>query len=115
VTYGQCLKVSLSQVEQVSPNTRRTRVVTAIKAPRHLRLFPALKPTDPRSMFIAIVGPRFSGKSAIENYLVSNEGFISLRTNPGYSENGCAESELEVCCRFWPLARPYLTAQAIGR
>jgi len=30
-------------------------------------------------MFIAIVGTRFSGKTSIENYLVSLKGFISVR------------------------------------
>lgn len=39
-------------------------------------------------MLVAIVGPRFSGKSAIESYLASNKGFVSIRLNAGQSENG---------------------------
>ncbi|KXN88787.1 Deoxycytidylate deaminase [Leucoagaricus sp. SymC.cos] len=46
-------------------------------------------------MLIAVVGPRYSGKSAIENYLVSNKGFVSLRLNNGPSENGSTETDFE--------------------
>ena len=30
-------------------------------------------------MFIAIIGTRFSGKSSLEEYLVSDKGFTSVR------------------------------------
>lgn len=36
-------------------------------------------------MFIAIIGTRFSGKSSIENYLVTTKGFKSVRI---VSDNG---------------------------
>jgi hypothetical protein len=30
-------------------------------------------------MFVAIIGTRFSGKTSVENYLISLKGFISVR------------------------------------
>ena len=45
-------------------------------------------------MFIAIVGTRFSGKSSIENYLVTAKGFKAVRlvqSNPEYDTNAFEE------------------------
>ncbi|XP_006454093.1 hypothetical protein AGABI2DRAFT_113851 [Agaricus bisporus var. bisporus H97] len=39
-------------------------------------------------MLISIVGPRYSGKSTIESYLVANKAFASLRLTSGSSSTG---------------------------
>ncbi|KAH9486498.1 Deoxycytidylate deaminase [Psilocybe cubensis] len=47
-------------------------------------------------MFIAIVGTRFSGKSSIENYLVSSHGFTLVRIIQSDSNVGGTEEKFEV-------------------
>ena len=49
-------------------------------------------------MFVAIVGTRYSGKSTIENYLVSSKGFTSIRLVPGPEASPADEiSEVGKC------------------
>jgi len=47
-------------------------------------------------MFIAIVGTRFSGKTSIENYLVSLKGFTSVRIIQSDSDIHGLEEQFEV-------------------
>ncbi|KAF8973514.1 cytidine deaminase-like protein [Flammula alnicola] len=47
-------------------------------------------------MFVAIVGTRFSGKSSIENYLISSKGFTSVRIIQSDSDLGGFEEKFEV-------------------
>lgn len=47
-------------------------------------------------MFIAIIGTRFSGKTSIENYLVSLKGFTSVRIIQSDSDIHGFEEQFEV-------------------
>lgn len=49
-----------------------------------------------RIMFIAIIGTRFSGKTSIENYLVSLKGFTSVRIIQSESDLHGFEEQYEV-------------------
>lgn len=53
-------------------------------------------------MLISIVGPRYSGKSTIESYLVANKAFASLRLTSGSSSTGSIidAPDLQVCNIF---------------
>ena len=47
-------------------------------------------------MFVAIIGTRFSGKTSIENYLISLKGFISVRIIQSLSHVYELEEKIEV-------------------
>ena len=53
-----------------------------------------------RIMFIAIVGTRFSGRTSIENYLVSLKGFTSVRIIHSDSDIHGLEEQFEVQTSF---------------